>query len=76
MAIGPDKAAMRKRVSYLRTQAVSFRKLGMQAAEPALAESFADLARRCEEIAATIERNLGAGLYDWQNGAAPTESGG
>lgn len=72
MPIAPDKPAMRKRVSYLRAQAAWFHKVSAQTAEPALAESFGDLARRCDEIAATIERNLGAGIYDWGEGRGPS----
>ena len=62
----PDLAAMRRRVSFLRRQADSFRKMSAIAANRPLAEEFEELARRCDEIAATIDRNLQAGIYDWK----------
>ena len=52
-----DVSAMRTRMVYLNQQAAEFRKLGEHSADPLRAQFF-DLARRCDEIAVNIERNL------------------
>jgi len=53
-----DIGSMRRRADFLRRQAAQFRKHGEEAHNPALHDRLADLAERCSEIAANIERNL------------------
>ena len=53
-----DIGSMRRRVEFLRRQAAQFRKQGEGAHDPALHDQLTDLAERCAEIAANIERNL------------------
>ena len=53
----PDIFSMRERTVYLHRQAAEFGKLGEHSPEPLRAEFF-ELANRCDEIAANIQRNL------------------
>jgi hypothetical protein len=54
---------MRERVVSLREQAVKLRELATTCHDRPLHDRFFDLASRCEEIAATIERNVDAGIH-------------
>ena len=50
--------SMRERIAFLRGQAKEFRRQAEAAHDPMLHAQFADLAERCERVAANIERNL------------------
>ena len=53
-----DIGSMRRRADFLRRQAAQFRRQGEEIHNPALHHRLTDLAQRCTEIAANIERNL------------------
>ena len=53
-----DTASMRERIAYLQRQADSFRAFSEASKDRALRDQFADLAKRCDEIADNIARNL------------------
>jgi len=59
-----DIARLRQRVVYLRRQAALYRRFAKRPCNAPLHARFEDLAKRCGEIAANIERGIDAGLYD------------
>ena len=58
-----DISRMKQRVVYLRRQAALYHRLAMLPRNAALHERFEDLAKRCVDIAAAIERSLKSGMY-------------
>jgi len=53
-----DVASMRERIVYLQRQAQAFREFSAASKNQALCDQLEDLAKRCDEIAANIARNL------------------
>ena len=51
-------ASMLERMAYLHRQAEAFREFSETSKGTGLRDQLADLARRCDEIATNIERNL------------------
>jgi len=53
-----DIRAIRERIVYFKKQAEVFRSLGKRSNDAQLRDRFCELSRRCDAIAANIERNL------------------